>query len=231
MKCCGSGTWQKLRRIWRGRYNCSIFKPLNRNVICSSGRNCELLVFQAVFTAPEFPNDMSRNRFQNIRASLILDYDSDVDESTKLRDPLWTIRAMLIRLQKRAHELSVLNHASTLDEKFVRKKVRTTANCYITNKPDKFSVRFYCTVDWKTLYLHSIFDNGAGNTAGKNPWNGILRYFRPWCDQYTKCFVRKARKIQQKRFGRQWRHSKSNVAWLQAGFSFFSQTINILQTI
>lgn len=101
---------------------------------------------------PCIPRVMSRNIFQNIRASLKLNYEGDVDEMINLHDPLWTIRAMINRFQKRSHDISVPKHASTLDENAVRTKVHTTAKCYNVNKPDKLYVRFYCIVDGKTLY-------------------------------------------------------------------------------
>lgn len=48
---------------------------------------------------PDFPRFMSRNRFQNIRASLKLNYDSELNEPMNMFNPLWSIHAMLGRFK------------------------------------------------------------------------------------------------------------------------------------
>lgn len=40
-------------------------------------------------------------------------------------------------------------------------------------KPDKFAIRFYAVVGWESLYVHSFWDNGSGNTM---PTTAAQRY-------------------------------------------------------
>lgn len=116
----------------------------------------------------DFPIVMSRNRFQKIRAALRTSIGGYTDAVTKSKYPLWSISALLTGFQQRCQDLAVPMHACTLDENSVRTKARTMAKNYISNKPDKFAVRFYCVVDWESTYLHSLSDNGSGNETGKS---------------------------------------------------------------
>ncbi|KAF4137588.1 hypothetical protein GN958_ATG13214 [Phytophthora infestans] len=36
-------------------------------------------------------------------------------------------------------------------------------------KPDKYGIMLYAMVGWDSLYIHTISDNGSGNTESRNP--------------------------------------------------------------
>ncbi len=50
------------------------------------------------------------------------------------------------------------------------------------SKPDKYGVRCYCVVEWKTLYLHTLFNVGSGNSS---LLNSVQRYLRIFPDMRT----------------------------------------------
>eukprot|EP00644_Phytophthora_capsici_P008482 jgi/Phyca11/111327/e_gw1.20.475.1 len=66
-------------------------------------------------------------------------------------------------------EIAVPYGVSSLDENGVQTKARTLAKSFMPLKPDKFAIRFYAVVGWASLYVHSIWDNGSGNTLPTTP--------------------------------------------------------------
>ena len=68
-------------------------------------------------------------------------------------------------------------YVSTIDEASVKTKARTRARSYMPKKPDKFAIRFYCIVEWKTLYVHSLWDSGSGNWVRHNEYERYLQVF------------------------------------------------------
>ncbi|KUF92473.1 Ankyrin repeat domain-containing protein 13A [Phytophthora nicotianae] len=44
-------------------------------------------------------------------------------------------------------------------------------------KPDKFAIRFYAVVGWRSLYIHALWDNGSGNTTATTPAERYTRLF------------------------------------------------------
>ena len=114
---------------------------------------------------PDFKKVMSRNRFQSIRASLILKAQTMSGEALSSMDPLYSCRRLLDTIAKSFSDIAVPLGTSALDEASCRSKARNRAISFIPNKPDKFAIRFYCVVGSSGPYIHSIFDNGRGNTS------------------------------------------------------------------
>ncbi|POM59005.1 Hypothetical protein PHPALM_36271 [Phytophthora palmivora] len=110
-----------------------------------------------------FRSTMQRDLLLGIRAALTLHPIDTVSEEVKTRDPLWHCRSILNNILKKCASLAVPNGVSALDESSIRTKARSAARTYIPSKPDKYAVRFYALVDWKTLYVRGLFDNGSGN--------------------------------------------------------------------
>ena len=65
--------------------------------------------------------------------------------------------------------ISVPTGASAYDENGKATKGRTCAKQYMPNKPTKYAIRFYASVNSEFNYCFSIFDNGKGNKSGINP--------------------------------------------------------------
>ncbi len=108
---------------------------------------------------------MSRNRFEEIRASIRFTFQHGDDVFEKEHDPIWHSRVLLGDFLRHCSQVAVPLHATALDENSCRTKARTKAKSYLPTKPDKYAVRIYCVVEWRTLYLHSFFDNGSGNST------------------------------------------------------------------
>lgn len=66
--------------------------------------------------------------------------------------------------------------------KFSPKKGKNKGTKLPSLKIDKYAIRFYCIVDWKTTYLHRMFDNGCGNNSGKS---GAERYVELFSNMRT----------------------------------------------
>ncbi|OWY97200.1 LOW QUALITY PROTEIN: hypothetical protein PHMEG_00032329 [Phytophthora megakarya] len=106
---------------------------------------------------PLFMLTMRRDLFLCIRSALTLHPMDTVPEEVKLCDPLWHRRSILNNILER-----FLSLRATWS---IRTKARYAARTFIPLKSDKYAVRFYALVDWKTLYIHGLFDNGSGNTT------------------------------------------------------------------
>lgn len=70
-------------------------------------------------------------------------------------------------------------YVSYLHENSDSFKACTREKFYMQNKPDNFTVLFYCIIDWKKLFLHSLFDYGAGagNLEQSTSLERFLRIF------------------------------------------------------
>ncbi|KAJ8576893.1 hypothetical protein ON010_g2316 [Phytophthora cinnamomi] len=89
------------------------------------------------------------------------------------RDPLRHSRLLLEHFQRKFASIAVPIGVSILDEIGVCTKARTMAKSFMPLKPDKFAIRFYAIVGWRSLYVHSLWDNGTGNTM---PTTALQRY-------------------------------------------------------
>ncbi|GMF49486.1 unnamed protein product [Phytophthora fragariaefolia] len=89
----------------------------------------------------DFGSTMARNRFEAIRARFQVHSPGSADFAA----------------------IAVPIGAVSLDENTVRTKARSSAKTYMPSKPDKYGVRFYSVVGWKSLYTYSVWDNGSGN--------------------------------------------------------------------
>jgi hypothetical protein len=119
---------------------------------------------------PDFSCVMGRTRFQNIRASLQFRCHASVTHLEKVQDPLWFSRVLLEHLQRNCAYVAVPKSCSALDENSAAYKGRSKARSYMPSKPDKYAIRFYAVVgSGKGLYLHSIHDNGRGNSSATTP--------------------------------------------------------------
>ncbi|KAF4143098.1 Transposase IS4 [Phytophthora infestans] len=112
---------------------------------------------------------MPRNRFECLRANIQLHAPNSATESYKLMNPLWHSRDLLRHIQGQFAEIAVPTGAASFDESTVRAKARSLARTYMPSKPGKYGIRFYAVMGWDSLYIHTINDNGSGNTEPRNP--------------------------------------------------------------
>lgn len=127
----------------------------------------------------DIQNVMSRDRFQMIRANLrtgSCSPDTPSEPRAKL-DPLYFARDLLQHFQKNSADVAVPDGASAFDENSARTRARTSCKTYMPCKPDKYGIRFYACVNWKSLYLHSMWDNGSGNKTGVSPPKAYIEQF------------------------------------------------------
>ena len=73
----------------------------------------------------------------------------------------------------------------SLDEASIRTIGRCRAKTFMPNKPLKYGIRFYALNDWKSLYLQSFFDNGAGNEMGLTCEERFLQVFPAFRGAFT----------------------------------------------
>ena len=125
----------------------------------------------------DFKRAFSRSRFLEIRASIKFHAKGEFTSDYKVQDPLWHSRNLLTEFQRNCQKAAVPLFASTLDENSCLTKARTKAKIYLPPKPDKYAIRFYCVVDWKHCYLHSVFDNGSGNSEPDSSAERYLNIF------------------------------------------------------
>ncbi len=117
----------------------------------------------------DFISVTSRDRFLDIRGSLAVHDPRSYDHSIAVQDPLWHSRTLLSHIQANFTKYAVPGAVSSLDENSIRSKARSKAISYMTSKPDKFVVRFYAVVDWRSTYLFSVVDNGRGCELPSSP--------------------------------------------------------------
>ena len=114
---------------------------------------------------PDFKNVMSRDRFKTIRGKLILKADILAGAANSASDPLHSCRRLIDLIAKNFAEVAVPTGTCALDEASCRSKARNKAVSYMPSKPDRFAIRFYFVVGTKGPYIHSLWDNGRGNTS------------------------------------------------------------------
>ncbi|KAK1946029.1 hypothetical protein P3T76_003077 [Phytophthora citrophthora] len=118
---------------------------------------------------PDFGSTMSRNRFESIRARFQIHTPDTVPVERRKQDPLWHSRRLTKQIQQKFAAIAVPVGAVSLDENTVRTKARLSARTFMPLKLDKYGVRFYAVVDWKSLYAYSVWDNGSGNCTRASP--------------------------------------------------------------
>jgi hypothetical protein len=87
---------------------------------------------------------------------------------------------------KQIASIAVPIGTSALDENTVRTKACTKAKSYIANKPQPYGIQFYAVVGSKHTYLHSIYDNGSGNTTGISRAQSYTIVFRDLREHFEK---------------------------------------------
>ncbi|OWY92437.1 hypothetical protein PHMEG_00038571 [Phytophthora megakarya] len=117
----------------------------------------------------DFGSTMSRNRFESIRARFQIHAPDTVPVERREQDPLWHSRRLVKQIQQKFAAIAVPVGAVSLDENTVRTKARSSARTFMPLKPDKYGVRFYAVVGWKSLYAYSVWDNGSGNRTRASP--------------------------------------------------------------
>ena len=122
---------------------------------------------------PDFQDTMGRQRFTDIRRFLIFRNPRINRYNEPSEDPLWHSRSILNHFMRTSAKYCVPSRASALDESSVRCSGRSRAVTFIPDKPEKFAIRFYGLVCWKSLYLFSLFDNSAGL---RSPLSPVARY-------------------------------------------------------
>ena len=122
----------------------------------------------------DFQRVMSRGKFLQIRSELRLYpfYDSELAH----KDPLWHSNFMFKHFSQNAANVAITIGVTSLDENTIRSCGQCGAITYMKNKPVKFGIRFSVVTDWKFAYVHSISDNGSGNTTGIPTFSSLL-YF------------------------------------------------------
>lgn len=137
----------------------------------------------------DFKKVMSRDDFSTIRSHVKLRPPNHNHESL-IGDPLWHSRSTMDYFLKQAAAVAVPIGTCALDENTVRTKARTKAKSYIPNKPQPYGIRFYAVVGSKYTYLHSMFDNGSGNSTGISRPQAFVSVFRDMRLAYLKHFGR-----------------------------------------
>jgi hypothetical protein len=107
-----------------------------------------------------FSDTMSRIDFTTIRSHFTPHENYDANRAEI--DPLHGCRSFMTQFRTKSAELAGPDGQIAFDEASARFKGRCRAVSYIPSKPDKFAIRFYASVCWKTLYVHSIVDNNRG---------------------------------------------------------------------
>ncbi|POM68374.1 Hypothetical protein PHPALM_15472 [Phytophthora palmivora] len=125
----------------------------------------------------DFAATMARNRFETIRAAFQIHAPDSVPAERCDQDPLWHSRRLMTQIQNKFAAIAVPVGAVSLDENTVRTKARSSARTYLPSKPDKYGVRFYAVVGWKSLYAYSIWDNGSGNRTRATPAERYIGVF------------------------------------------------------
>ncbi|EGZ07378.1 hypothetical protein PHYSODRAFT_529221, partial [Phytophthora sojae] len=115
---------------------------------------------------------MTGNSIQGGSAT-VQERQSSEDGRKARQDPLRHSRLLLQHFQRKFASIAVPFGISSIDEIGVRTKARTLARPFMPLKPDKFAIRFYAVVGWESLYVHSFWDNGSGNTM---PTTAAQRY-------------------------------------------------------
>ena len=122
----------------------------------------------------DFKRTMSKNRYRDIRRFLIFRNPHTNRQKESSDDPLWHCRSLLNHFLRQCVKFCVPGRVSSLDENSVRCSGRCRAvTSYIPMKPEKFAIRFYGIVCWRSLYLFSLFDNSAGL---RSPLPPVARY-------------------------------------------------------
>lgn len=125
----------------------------------------------------DFKALMSRNRFEAIRGAIRLVLTENVTPQLRGEDPLWHSRALIQELNRNCISLAAPRCVFAIDEATLATKARTRAKSYIPSKPDKFGIRFYTVVEWRSLYVLSVWDNGRGNLSQKSEVDRFLEVF------------------------------------------------------
>lgn len=135
----------------------------------------------------DFKRVMSRDDFLRIRGHLKLRPPAYSHDGA-IHDPLWHSRSLMEYFLKQIATIAVPIGNAALDENTVRTTARTKAKSYIANKPQPYGIRFYAVVGSKFTYLHSMFDNGSGNTTGISRAQAYVSAFRELRTPYEKQF-------------------------------------------
>ncbi|OWZ14705.1 hypothetical protein PHMEG_00011776 [Phytophthora megakarya] len=117
----------------------------------------------------DFIQTMARNRFKSIRARFQVHIPGSVHVQRREQDPLWHSHGLMTQIQEKFAAVVVPVGALSLDENTVRINARSGAKTFMSSKPDKYGVRFYAVVGWKSLYAYFIWDNGSGNRTRTVP--------------------------------------------------------------
>lgn len=114
----------------------------------------------------DFQKRMNRNEFKNIRTCLSF-YEPDMyDHDNSSKDPLWHSQNILDHFVINASSIAVPSSVRSLDETTERNSTGTAAKTYMPAKPKMVGLRMYAVLEYKSRYIHSIFDNRDGNVTG-----------------------------------------------------------------
>lgn len=107
------------------------------------------------------------------------------------KDPLYTVRDAMEHFQRNCYEIAAPRGVVAMDENAQPSSARTRGTSYNPNKPHPHAFRFYCVNTHAPNYLHTMFDNGAGNTNSLCSAQRYLTNFPTLNTAYHKYFTGK----------------------------------------
>lgn len=105
---------------------------------------------------------MSPTEFQNIRAAVQFHPTDCFNADMIERDPLYHSQIMLKHFQKQCMSVAVPCGASALDKNSIRTSAHTKAKQHMDNKPVKYALHYYASIDTREMYIHTFWNNGWG---------------------------------------------------------------------
>ena len=131
------------------------------------------------FGNADFKAVMSGVDFESIRSAIQFHPPVDASSQSNDHDPLWHCRVMLKEFLRNAADIAVPVGCSSLDENGAACSARCAAVSYLPSKPDPYAIRFYATTSsGKSVYCHSMWHNGRGNTTEIPPPSNFVQCFR-----------------------------------------------------
>ena len=142
--------------------------------LCNSTSIKELWSSKMFLGSLSFSNSMARDTFTTVRGSLKV-YSTSTCRN--MEDPLWQVRPLLGHVLRNFASVGYVVGPVALDEASCPTKARTKASSYLPSKPDKFAIRFYALVGWKSVYTFALWDNGTGNGLNQTPAERFMKVF------------------------------------------------------
>jgi Transposase IS4 len=114
----------------------------------------------------DFKPMMSQDDFMLIQVHVALQDTTQFTYEQAVQYPLCHCRIWMEYFKMKSAEIAVPLGMNALNDASCCTKARTTTKSCITNKPDKYAIRFYAVVSNYNTYLHGLLDNRSGNRTG-----------------------------------------------------------------